>query len=107
MGYILAATCKNCCFKQDVSFGAGMLNSATVCDVPGINRKTGKLVEANFFDEEELKSDIIFYTEPLMFKGDIMEDYLDWGGVLIKRHDNICPQCKDYSLEFIPDVLFD
>lgn len=107
MGSILIASCKNCGFKQDVWFGAGMADSDKVCDVPGINRKTGKFVVANFFKEEELKREIIFYTEPLMFKGDIKDDYYDWGGVHICRNNNLCPKCKNYSLDIISDGCFD
>ncbi len=107
MGLILIASCKNCGFKQDIFFGSGMADYTRVCDVPGINRKTGEFVVANFLKADELKSEIIFYNEPLMYSATIGEDYHDWGDVLIQKKNNICPQCKIYSLEFINDGCFD
>jgi hypothetical protein len=100
MGQMLNAICNKCGFQKEVSFGAGMSDFQTVCNVPALNTKTGKLVVKNFLKVDKQANDITFYNDPKMYKGEIEDEYHQWGDIFLSPKNNLCPKCKTYSMNF-------
>lgn len=107
MGQILNAVCNKCGFQKEIIFGAGMMDFQTVCNVPALNAKTGKLVIKNFFKIDKNSIDFTFYSEPTMYKGKIKNDALEWDGIYLSHQNNLCPKCQGYTMEFISCGNFD
>jgi hypothetical protein len=112
----LEATCNICNFKkEDIYFGASEATFREYRSVPGIDLATGQLVTANWKQRAELKDKILFYTEPELYEGKIIDDIdnpecgLDsinaWDSVL-KKFGNKCPSCLNFSLRFEIAKLF-
>jgi hypothetical protein len=99
MGLILLAVCDHCDLQESISFGAGMSDFTTVCNVPAINRKTGKLVVKNYLKHRSSKS-LSFYNQPNMYSGDLGDEYHEWDDVLLKQTGNLCPNCKSFTMNF-------
>ena len=105
MGSVLKAICK-CGFEQEFLFGAGMMDFETVCNVPAVNKETGEFTVENYFNKDSLEN-LSFYTQPEMYSGKIIDDYHEWGEVLLKPTANFCPKCKNFKLTFEGIALFD
>lgn len=107
MGYMLIASCKKCGFEGKFCFGAGRSNFQTYCSVPGIDLNTNKFVTENWKEREQLKDKILFYTEPELYHGEIVEDppllcndFIEAGNAKLKITENKCPECNNYTMEF-------
>lgn len=116
MGTFLRATCKKCDFNSGrIIFGAGERTFETNCAVPGIDLNTNKLVVENWKNRGQLRGKILFYTERELYKGEIIEDIdnIDWGfdsinfgSAVLKKADNKCPQCNNFSMQFEEEGKF-
>lgn len=109
MGTLLSAICKKCGFeKERIFFGGTRFNFETVCAVPAIDLSTGKFVVENYWNKEQLKDNILFYTASELYKGEIIEEdgdvdngnSINFGRVLLKKNENKCPECGNFSMEF-------
>lgn len=101
---MLKAKCNKCGFEKEFYYGGGMRDFMTVCNVPAIDNKTGKFVIKNFFKKDKLK-DIVFYNEHTMYHGRInknnnINNSHEWGEILLKKSNNLCPTCRLYSMDF-------
>jgi len=106
MGSIVGAFCNNCGFKEKIYYGGGRFNHTTVCNVPGINKTTGKFEVRNFYEKDKLK-DFIFYNDPEMYKGRITDGALEWKDIQLKSSENLCPNCKKFEMNFMTIGDFD
>ncbi len=110
MGKIITAICKASCGfkKENIYYGAGMLTFQTECNVPAMNMKTGDFLEENYFDKDNLPEHIVFYDSPEMYKGDL-DRYrnIQWCDVYLKPEQNLCPNCRKFSLLFWITGFFD
>jgi hypothetical protein len=107
MGIILSAFCEKCGFEKEVWFGAGMDNFMTVCNVPALNKKSGRFVIKNILKKGNSSRDFNFYNESGMFQGTIENDDLQWDDVILKESGNLCPNCKLFSMKFFQNGCFD
>lgn len=108
MGSKLRAICYQCKFEDEVYFGGGMRNFMEECDVPAINTKTGKFVVANIFNKKKLDKDLVFYNDKKMYKGKLDKSSAhEWGDIYLSYDNNLCPGCKNYSMKFELELLFD
>jgi hypothetical protein len=110
MSQILTAHCEKCGFKRDkIYFGGGMADHKTVCDVPALDLNTNQIVIENYFDKENLRDNILFYTEQELFKAGVGKNVgtWNWGDVILKIAENKCPECNNYSMKFISTGSFD
>ena len=97
---MIRATCKICGFEKEFLFGAGMSDFEAICNVPAINKKTGKFIIKNIYEIDQLSSNIIFYNQPEMYSGSMEEGAHQWREVFIKEKNNLCHKCLTYSLDF-------
>lgn len=105
MGSILKANCDKCGFEKEVWFGAGMKDFTTICNVPAITKKTGRLGVKNILKEH--MGDYTFYSDPTMYEGELGDDAHQWGEVMLKRENNLCPRCKNFTMVFEDNGCFD
>jgi hypothetical protein len=107
MGQILEAKCAKCGFKKEVLFGGGMMGGGTICNFPAINKKTGKMVVRNYYKAPKPDQNIIFYDDPVMYKGEISSEDYSWDDLGLKKDGNLCPVCKEFQLSFNGNMCFD
>lgn len=107
MGTILKAACPCGFVKEDIFYGGGRMNFTTHCEVPAINKKTGKFLTENFFSKDNLPEEIVFYNDPRMYKGKLVQYELQWGKVHLNPLNNLCPSCSDFTMEFQKVGFFD
>lgn len=106
MGTILIANCVQCGFEEEFPYGGGMMDFESVCNVPAISKNTGHFVVRNYF-EEKLSGEFLFYNNPEMYSGKLGKDYHEWGEILLKRKNNICPHCKTFTMSFESFAFYD
>jgi hypothetical protein len=107
MGVTLIATCDQCGFMKAILFGCGMDDGDSVCRVPAINIKTGKFIVKNIRDPKVLKLPYRFYNDKRMFQGEITDDDFESNGITLKYYENLCPNCKTFTLNFQKDLPYD
>jgi hypothetical protein len=115
MGYMLIASCKKCGFEEKCALGSGPSNYKTYCAAPAIDILTGKFVVENCKNKEQLKEKVIFYSEQELFKGkmvtdpnepDWMNDTFESGSAVVKKTENKCPKCNNFTMEFEGGGIF-
>ena len=109
MGSILNAHCENCGFKRnDISFGGGMRDMGTVCNVPAINKKTKRFVVKNYNEYKfDIDSNYVFYHEPEMCNAKLKSGNIYWGDIHLSDKNNFCPKCKQFTLQFEDAACWD
>lgn len=100
MGQILNAKCNKCGYHKEIFFGAGMMDFQTVCKVPALNTKTGRLVVKNFYKIDKQSIDITFYCEPEMYQGELGDEGHEWGDIFLSSTNNLCPKCNAFTMDF-------
>jgi hypothetical protein len=100
MGNLIEATCSNCEFSREFSFGAGMADHTYNCSVPAIYKDTGKFTVKNYYKKASLTETIIFYDDPSMYSGEIIDQSLEMGKIALNPTNNFCPRCKHFSMNF-------
>jgi len=105
MGSILMANCQKCGYEKEVWFGAGIKDFSTICNVPAITKKSGRLGVKNILKEH--KDECAFYSDPLMYEGELGDDAHQWGEIWLKRENNLCPRCNNYTMVFKNNGRFD
>ena len=84
-----------------------MRDFMTRSSVPAINKNTGQFVIKNYLKKDTFRTPIVFYNNPQLFKGEIEDDGLIWGEVVLKHTHNFCPKCNQFTLEFMEYALID
>ena len=111
MGYKLFAVCEKCSFeKHNLSFGANRFNYESICHVPCLEATSGELAVANYFDEENVNAHMKFYTHSDLYQTKLYalkDDYLEWGRLHLKIHENKCPTCHQFTMQFVVKGHFD
>ncbi len=107
MGLLVYADCANCNFIKKFSFGGGMRDHMTRCDVPALNRSNGKFVVRNYFKKDKYRIQYDFYNSPTMHRSKHSSGDLVYGEIVLKQAQNFCPKCKRYALKFLECALFD
>ena len=107
MGTLLRAVCNKCGYSNIVNFGAGMLNFTEVCNVPVINKKSGKLEIKNILDKDISKENYSFYNEPEMYQGEDSGKKHQWGDIFLSEERNLCPSCLKFTMNFESEGLYD
>jgi hypothetical protein len=111
MGYKLSAVCEKCSFeKHNLSFGANRFNYESVCHVPCLEATSGELIVANYLDVENVNANMKFYTHSDMYQTklhELKDDYLEWGRLHLKIHENKCPACHEFTMQFVVKGHFD
>lgn len=111
--YLLTAYCKNCHFKKlELRFGDTYVNKEVdnYFSMPALNTKTNTINSLNRYDAKNLiiNSPIKFYDEKDMYKGDISTSELyESHNFKLKKTENYCPNCKQFTLEFKDYVIYD
>ena len=94
---MLEAKCNNCDFHVPcIYYGVGMRNEPA--QIPAIEKATGAFVLAALGGEDQLR----YYHHPDMYKGKV-HDYMDSiqsGDILLSRHQNLCPNCGQFTMDF-------
>ncbi len=99
MGTLLKAVCSNCDFSEEFLFGGGMQDFDRVCNLPAIEKRTGKFVVENYF-RNKTNADLKFYNQSGMYAGEPGADYHQWMDVYLKSDHNICPLCNEFAMRF-------
>lgn len=107
MGVFIKAKCQDCNWEREFLFGAGMNDFMHSCDVPAINKKTGKFVVKDILDGSVDSNKYVFYNDPKMNVNPIGKDFIQWGEVFLQRTENYCPSCKSFGLSFEDFGSFD
>jgi hypothetical protein len=107
MGYTIEAICESCNFTASVIFGGGMKNHLTHCYVPAIDKETGQLVSEDYFEKDTFNGRFIFYNEPEMYQSRLGQKHFGWKDIKIMRTNNLCPNCKQFTMNFGYGILFD
>jgi len=107
MGEILRATCRACGFTEEVIFGSGMSDHLAHCSVPAIDRLTGQLCSENYYKKELFDGQYLFYNELEMFRRREKGREIQWRDIKLSRTDNLCPRCKQFTMDFKPVIYFD
>ncbi|MGJ8744895.1 hypothetical protein [Polaribacter sp.] len=106
MGSIISAECENCGFKKEFNFGGNMMNFAINNPVPAIHKKSGIFRNVNYFRTQK-QANYLYYFEDIL-KGKNEEGFTFQNySFRLNEKDNYCPECKNYSFDFILIALTD
>lgn len=106
MGTIIKAEC-HCGFKtNELYLGAGMQNFMDISNIPALKKNASNIKMLNY-KEKKKYPDHLFYNDPELTGLSNSSVSIEWDGIAIFEQYNFCPQCKKYSLSFIPIGLFD
>ena len=97
MAYLLNTSCWICGTEhQGLVFGSGFIERTPF--VPAIERATNKLACVAIGDDEHYR----YYTDKSMYELSEDEELLHWGELWLSPVNNYCPECQEYSMDFIP-----
>ncbi len=105
MGYLLHAQCTACTYKNQVRFGAGMMDFDERLDVPALDSK-GQLGALNI--RKPYDDGYRLYSDPSMYEGEIEDPLaLQFSEVSLNPAGNKCPGCGKFTMAFMPGALID
>lgn len=111
MGQIQSASCA-CGFSSTITVGGGMRDFQTNAPFPHYCKTCG-LVNANMQADPIAcptcqSQEVIAYGQPPISLPSEGRPGVEWGGYKAPRTGNLCPKCKEMTLEFEPaTIMFD
>lgn len=106
MGYILKACCESCKYESEVRFGVGMRMRIDFLEVPAMVKHNKTIATRNICDLK-VNNNIIYYTDPQMFRGNMSDEAITVLNFSIKLSENFCPKCEKYTVRFEEHAYFD
>jgi hypothetical protein len=104
MGTLLRARCE-CGYETDkIYFGAGM-EDCEKCFVPALKNGSSS-IEMIDIRKRINHLNYIFYTDKTFYEDELSEFFNAWE-FKIKKEKNLCPECKNYKMQFIYRGEFD
>lgn len=98
MGYTLQASCDWCNRKALLSFGAGMANHLSLCNVPAWDIKNNTVKSVNYYTHKD-DINFKFYSDEEL-RGPLEGYGLQWSSHRLNYENNYCPICRTFSLKF-------
>ena len=111
MGSIVKAICE-CGFEtEEMYLGGGMSNHTTMNIFPHYCKDCKSLFQANMYDDTIVcinckSSNTVLYDNAYVVKN-LDEVSFNWGTLKLSKKNSLCPQCDNFSLEFISVGMWD
>ena len=106
MGNLIKATCTHCDFEKDSNFGGNMMDFTVNNPVPAIHKKSGKFSNVNYFKQKDINHYLYYFEDALKGNNKDGHTYQNFD-MYLNEHNNFCPKCKNFSLDFICMVFTD
>lgn len=106
MGQILQAKCRICNHETTFKFGGGRFNYLEYCPVPAINLENGNFENVNYLIEKNNSKYDYYFNSNLKGKSETGKVFRNFD-FLLNEFNNYCPNCKQYTFDFISKLMFD
>lgn len=106
MGNLIKATCTHCDFEKDFNFGGNMMDFTVNNPVPAIHKKSGKFRNVNYFKQKDINHYLYYFEDALKGNNKDGHTYQNFD-MYLNEHNNFCPNCKKFSLDFIVKAFTD
>ena len=112
MGSLIKAVCKNCSYETNLKMGGGMMDFASNCSFPALNKTANEIEERNILKRDKEKNNppnILFYDSKSLVdnKSIRSKEYLGWYNYRLYDANYYCPKCGKFTLQFSFTGLFD
>lgn len=106
MGTIIKAEC-NCGYKtKNLFYGAGMEDFMNVANVPALKNGSSEIEMINIKKKNQYP-EYSFYTDKLLASKPNNSRSIDHFDLKLHQQNNLCPKCKNYTLNFVEVGMFD
>lgn len=106
MGTIIKANCSCGYTTRNLFFGAGMEDFMDVANVPALRNGSSEIEMINLKKKNHYP-EYSFYTDGLLADKPNNSRTIDHFELQLHQQNNLCPKCKNYTLNFVDIGCFD